>query len=122
MNLGEEKSDKELREYLDEQCNSINKTLNQTRDFYSKQRHIDYQQFLNFNIKLGEFSFIIGAAIGPIIIVSDREIEQPIFVFLAMIIYLANGIFAIWRSKDIVEKQLDSFSSGNLYKSESEIY
>jgi len=122
MNSRDDRVNEKLRKYLDEQSKSMNETLSQARDFHFKYLHANLQQFLNFNIKLGELSLIISAAIGPIILVSNKEFSQPIFAFLALIIYLANGIFAIWRSKDIVEKQLDAFSPGNLYKVEAEVY
>lgn len=122
MNLGEEKTNEDLRNYFSEQCNSINETLSQARDFHYKQLSNKLEQFMNFNTKLGELSLLISAAITPILIVSNKNISQPVFVFLALFVYLTNGIFAIWRSKDVVEKQLDAFNPAMLYKTELEVY
>lgn len=118
----EGKNRKEFLNYLNEQLDSIKKTLGEARDFHFQNLDEKHKQFLNFKIKLGELSLIVGAAIGPVIIASGKEILQPVYVFSAIILYLTNGIFAIWKAKDIVEKQLDAYSPSNLHKLESDVY
>jgi len=116
------KESKELLNFLDSESKSINETLSSARDFHYNQLNENLKQFLGFNIKLGELSLIVGAAIGPVIIAASEEVSQPVYVFLAIILYLANGIFSIWKAKDSVEKQLDAYSPSILHKLESDIY
>lgn len=116
------KKESEILEFLAGEYDSINKILCEARDFHYKNLNDNLKQFLNFNIKLGELSLLVGAAIGPVIIAADKPISRPIYVFLAIILYLSNGIFAIWKGKDSVEKQLDAYSPSILHKLESEVY
>ncbi|MCX6806804.1 MAG: hypothetical protein NT135_01640 [Candidatus Berkelbacteria bacterium] len=120
----EEKTEKqkEFQKFLTDENDSINNILNEARDFHYKNLNENLKRFLNFNIKLGELSLIVGAAIGPVIIATNKDISQSIYVFLAIILYLLNGIFAIWKAKDSVEKQLDAYSPSVLHKLESEVY
>ena len=121
MSNNEEKK-QEFLNYLNKELDSISKILNETRNFHFKNLNENQKQFLNFKIKLGELSLVVGAAIGPVIIASGKEILQPFYVFAAIILYLANGILAIWKAKDTVEKQLDAYSPSVLHKLESDVY
>jgi len=112
----------ELLNFLTKENTSSSQTLNEARTFHYQQLITKQQQFLSFVIKLGELSLLIGAAIGPVIIVSSKQISQPAYVFIAMLIYLVNGIWTIWKAKDIVEKQLDAFAPGMFHKLELDIY
>lgn len=122
QNKEEIEESKELLDFLDNESRSLTKTLNEARDFHINHLNENAKQFLNFQIKLGELSLIVGAAIGPVFIVSSKEIVNPIFVFIAIILYLANGIFSIWRAKDSVEKQLDAYAPSVFHKLEADIY
>jgi len=120
-NSNEITTEKEFLDYLSKEADSLNKTVNEARDFHYRQLSNCQQQHLNFLSKLGELSLLVGAAIGPVIIVSKTEISEPVYVFLALLIYLANGIFAIFKAKDITEKQVDAFAPGMLHKVESDV-
>jgi len=122
QNIEEDNELKGLLDFLDGESKSMNETLAEARSFHFNHLGENLKQFLNFNIKLGELSLIVGAAIGPVIIASNKSVAEPIFVFIAIILFLANGIFSIWRAKDYVEKQLDAFSPSIFHKLESDIY
>jgi len=121
-NKEENREPEELLSFLDNESKSITNTLNEARNFHNDHLSESFKQFLNFNIKLGELSLIVGATIGPIIIVSNKDISQPIYLFLAIILYLINGVFSIWKAKDSIEKQLDAFSPSIMHRLESDIY
>lgn len=112
----------EFREFLVKENNSTAQTLNEARHFHYQQLATQHQQFLGFVIKLGELSLLIGAAIGPIIIASNKQVSHSTFIFIAVLIYLVNGVWTIWKAKDIVEKQLDAFAPGMFYKLEIDMY
>lgn len=110
-----------LIDHLIKENESTNESLNQARQSHFEQLSGKQKQFLDFTVKIGELSLIVGSAISPIIIASKAEINQPIFIFLAVLIYLFNGIIAIWRAKDIVEKQLDAYAPGAFHKLELDV-
>ena len=112
----------ELLKYLTNENASTSHTLNEARIFHYQQLIAKQQQFLDFVIKLGELSLLIGAAISPIIIVSSKQISQPVYAFLAVFIYLLNGIWIICKAKDMVEKQLDAYAPGMFHKLALDIY
>jgi len=53
-------------------------------------------------MKLGELSFIVGAAVTPILIVSDSNISHKSFAVLGVAIYLTSGLLAMWRCKTLL--------------------
>ncbi|MDR0463306.1 MAG: hypothetical protein LBG64_03750 [Pseudomonadales bacterium] len=55
--------------------------------------------------KIGELSFVFGAAVTPIIIVNGTdEINNLAFVLFGICLYLLNGILSIWHIKDMLEE------------------
>lgn len=52
--------------------------------------------------KLGELSFIFGAAISPILVVSSNDISFKIFAIAGVVIYLVSGLLAMWRCRTLV--------------------
>lgn len=108
---------KELAKDRDER----NELLSKARDFHYDKLVTFGRDYTSYIVKLGELSFLIGAAITPIIIASGKELKYPRFIFLAVALYLFNGILAIWKSKDIIEKNLDVFAPGNLHALEKKV-
>lgn len=53
-------------------------------------------------IKLGELSFVVGAAITPILIVSNNNISFKAFAISGVAIYLAGGLLAMWECKTLI--------------------
>ncbi len=53
-------------------------------------------------MKIGELSFIVGAAITPAVIVSGNKISFLSFALLGAGLYLLNGLFALWRCKTLL--------------------
>lgn len=112
---------KEIKKELADELNSRNELLSSARDFHFDKLISFGRDYTNYVIKLGELSFLIGGAITPIVIVSGNSVQYPKFVFSAIALYLFNGILAIWKSKDIIERQLDAFAPGNLHALEKKV-
>ena len=111
----------EITDFLVKERDSNQQVINEARHYHAERQANSGEQYLNFITKVAELSLLIGAAIGPVIIATRADIGQPIFVFLAVVIYLGNGVLAIWKAKDIVEKQLDSFAPETLHGFESDV-
>lgn len=112
----------QIRKELSKELNERNELISKARNFHYDKRITFSRDYVSYLIKLGELSFLIGAAITPIIIASWDEIPNPKFILYAIIIYLFNGIIAIWNAKSIIETQLDSFAPGNFHILEKNIY
>ncbi len=69
----------------------------------NREKYNDYLQ------RLGEVSFIIGAAIVPLVIVSHAkiEIDHIAYVLVGVCFYLINGFLALWITKDRIEQDAD---------------
>lgn len=66
-------------------------------------KHRDFLQ------KIGELSFTFGAAIIPLVIVTNanKKIKFIAYVFIGVAVYLLNGLLALWKSKQIMERNAD---------------
>lgn len=53
-------------------------------------------------MKLGELSFIFGAAIVPILVVSNNDISFKTFAVSGVAVYLISGLLAMWRCKTLI--------------------
>jgi len=112
---------KEIEEQLTRERNERSELLSKARDFHVDKQITFGREYAQYIVKLGELSFIIGAALAPVILVSQPEMKFPFFILLAVGLYLLNGILALWKSKDIVERQLDAFAPGNFHALELKI-
>lgn len=66
------------------------------------------EKYRGFTQKVGELSFLIGAALAPVIIVSGSDkISHLGFVLVGLGLYLLVGFLAMWSVKTGLEKDLD---------------
>lgn len=121
LQMQNEEQIKEVKKDLAKDRDERNELLSKARDFHYDKLISLGRDYSNYIVKLGELSFLIGAAIVPIIIASGEELKYPKFIFFAVVLYLFNGVLAMWKSKDIVEKNLDAFAPGNLHALEIKV-
>lgn len=76
--------------------------LNEIRDLRMQLSLKNRDQQREYLMKLGELSFIFGAAIVPVVIVSGNKVSNLPFALVGAGLYLLNGLLALWRCKIIM--------------------
>lgn len=55
-----------------------------------------------YRMKLGELSFTVGAAIVPVIIVSNNKVHYVKYAILGIALYLLSGLLLFWRGRTML--------------------
>lgn len=98
--------EKEVKQGLAEKRDELQRTMSEARGQRSALQLGNIEKYKDFLQKLGELSLTFGAAIIPLIIVTstDKQINYLGFVIAGVALYLLNGLFALWRLKEVFER------------------
>lgn len=104
----DKEEEKEVKAGLAAKRDELQKTMSQARHQRATLQLANIDRYRDFLQKLGELSFVFGAAIVPLIIVSNPDkVNHLGFVVAGVGLYLLNGLLALWRSKQILERNAD---------------
>lgn len=100
---------KEVSEGLTDARNNLQAGMSKARDMRVDLQLANIDKHREFLQKVGELSFTFGAAIIPLIIVTNanKNIKSIVYVFVGVALYLLNGLLAFWKSKAIMERNAD---------------
>lgn len=105
-------NDQEIKEVLNgltARRDELQAQMSDARHMRAKLRIDNIDKYREFIQKIGELSFVFGAALVPVIIVSGSDKVSNInFVLLGVGLYLLNGLISLWLSKTILERSVDS--------------
>jgi hypothetical protein len=104
----DKKEQEEVKTGLATRRDELQKTMSEARHQRATLQLANIDKYRDFLQKLGELSFVFGAAIVPLIIVSNPDkVNHLGFVVVGVGLYLINGLLALWRSKQILERNAD---------------
>lgn len=95
---------KQTLQFLEKEQGIYREILHEIYGDRGKYHENALNRYRDFLLKIGELSFIFGAAIVPVIIISKTEIREPIFIFLGVALYLTNGFIVLLKTKENIEK------------------
>lgn len=101
--------EKEVKEGLTHKRDNLQHIMNDARKQRAELRLQNREKYADFLQKLGELSFAFGAAIIPVIIVSNSKgkITHLLYVLIGIAVYLLNGLVAMWKTKSKIEQDAD---------------
>jgi hypothetical protein len=104
MSAQEEKRkwEDEVIEKLAPERDKLQSQLNEIRDLRMKISLANRDKRREYLMKIGELSLIVGAAITPVIIVADSNVQFQPFAIIGVGLYLLNGVLALWRCKTLL--------------------
>jgi len=95
--------DKEKME-LAKKRDSLQNTMNESRSMRAQIKLTVRGNYRDFVQKIGELSFLLGAAIIPLLLTRSNETASHInYLLIGVGIYLLNGIVALWWTKTHIE-------------------
>ncbi len=103
----DKEEEKEVKTGLAAKRDELQKTMSQARHQKANLQLANIDKYRDFLQKLGELSFVFGAAIVPLIIVSNPDKVNHLEFVVGAGLYLLNGLLALWRSKQILERNAD---------------
>jgi len=94
---------------LTKQRDNLLKIMDDARAKRTELRLSNRERYNDFLQKIGDVSFILGAAIVPLIIVShaSHNIQHINYVLLGAVLYLLTGTLALWLKKKMIEQDAD---------------
>jgi hypothetical protein len=98
--------EKEIKQAITKDRNYLQAHMADTRRLRMELRLQGRVRYTDFLQKIGELSLVFGAAIVPLILVTNanENIKYPLFVFTGAALYLVNGILALWATKEKIEQ------------------
>ncbi|HSW77951.1 MAG TPA: hypothetical protein VLG36_04075 [Candidatus Chromulinivoraceae bacterium] len=92
----------EVIEKLAPERDKLQDQLNEIRDLRMNISLASRDKRREYLMKVGELSLIVGAAITPVIIVADSDVQFQSFAIIGVGLYLLNGVLALWRCKTLL--------------------
>lgn len=101
--------EKEIIAGLTASRDELQNTLAEARQLRMELRLSNRDKFREFQQKLGELSFVFGAAIIPLVVVSQKDghINHLSYLLAGVAVYLIVGFIALWRTKTMLEQDAD---------------
>lgn len=100
---------KEVKTGLQAKRDELQQAMHEARDARVKLQLGNMDKHRDFLQKIGELSFVLGAAIAPVILAThaSEKVDHLGFVIAGAALYLLNGLLALWRSKEMLERNAD---------------
>lgn len=99
---------KDVLKSLETSRNGLQKQLSDARNMRANLQLSNIDKYREFIQKMGELSFIIGAAIVPVVIVRGSDkVSNLGFVLAGVGLYLLNGVLSLWHVKSVLERNAD---------------
>jgi len=93
----------EIQKELEKERNSYQANLREMRKDRLKGSLSAHKDLNRFAVRIGELSLAFAAAITPILILSDKNINQREYLVTGILVYLLIGLFTIYQAKKNIE-------------------
>lgn len=92
----------EVREQLSPIRDGLQRQLDEIRKLRMDIGLKSREALREYRMKLGELSFTVGAAIAPVLIVSDNKVHYVKYAVIGVALYLLTGLTLFWRGRTML--------------------
>lgn len=103
----DEKTKQELIKNWEEERNGLQNTMHLMRE---ERKNIQFgliKDLRGHSLKLAELSIGIGAAIGPLLFITDKLEGKEFYIFIAVGFFILSGLIGLFREKFFIEKNIN---------------
>lgn len=100
----------ETLNHLLEERGNYQSILSEMRKDRMEKRLSAQTEFDQYSNRIGELSLAVSAAITPVMIISNNQIDNKGFLIAGIISYLIVGMAALFRVKRSIEDKVDNYS------------